>query len=204
MFCAASVVAFRWTFDARNVDWELNGITPPPIATLVLMSICLVLPLARLGHPSSRLMSTERPLALLEMTPKLWRTSLLVSIVVPARIRWVQLPYCGERPLLKFIVPVVTIRLNGLFRRFGNMVEPSSTDTGPIMFPPAAPFYGPGKLPFTRTTFFCGLCKAPRAADAMTRVHGNGPPSSLVVTRFVGRVTLTTSRVFISLVTLCT
>lgn len=137
---AATVGAFRWTLEARKVEWSLNGITPPPMATLVDINVPLVIPLAKLGHPSCRLISTERPLALLEMTAKLWLTKVRVRIVVPPPIRPVHLPYLGRRTLLKVMVPVVTIRLSGLFRTLGNMVELSNRDTTPTLFPGAPPF----------------------------------------------------------------
>ncbi len=132
--------ALRWTFEARNVEWSVKGITPPPMPTLVEMSAPLVIPLARLGHPLCRLISTSRPLALFDMTAKLWVTRVLERVPVPPRIRARHLPHLGRRVLLKVMVPVVTIRLSGLFRTLGNMVELSRVDTTPILFPGAAPF----------------------------------------------------------------
>ncbi len=107
-FSEATVGAFIWTFEARNGAWSLNGITPPPIATLVPLSLPLVIPLASLGNPAWRLTSTRRPLALFDITPQFSDIKVLVTVRVPEIIRPRHLPNLGRRVLQNEIVPVVT------------------------------------------------------------------------------------------------
>lgn len=101
-------------------DLGLQGIAPPPVATPMASISRLVCPLATLTE--CKLISIKRPLALPEIIPKFWPRSRRVSCRVPLTIRVEQIPNLGCRVLLKVIVPVVTIRLRGLFRALGNIV----------------------------------------------------------------------------------
>lgn len=163
--------------------------SPPPMATPVWFRVVLVLPLAR--PPLIRLIRNRRPLALLEIIPQLCLRNILITVPVPPVIRRRQAPNLGLTVLPRVIVPLVTMRTNGLFRLLGKMVEPSPPHSLLSLFP-------------VRTRLLCGFVRAPRAAAAIMRVRGIGPGQMLVVIRFVMRVTLMNRQVLTSLVTLCT
>lgn len=186
--CAAIVGALTCRFEAITGGCGLPGIVPPPSATRVLLSPRLFLRLAMLWL--TRLIRNRRPLALLEMTWQLCVVSVVVTVPVPVMIRCRQLVKVGLSVLPKVIVPVVTMRTSGLFRALGKISDRSPPLTlGPVP---------------VRTTLLCGLCSAPRAAEAMMLVRGIGPGQMLVVIRFVMRVTLMMKRVLIDPVTVVT
>lgn len=84
------------------------------------------------------------------------------------------LPNLGALVIPKSMVPFVTMRTSGLFRRLGNMEEPSP----PVHLRPV------------RTKLECGLLKAPREAEEIMLVHGMGSGRRFVVMSLVKRVTL--------------
>ncbi len=80
------------------------------------------------------------------------------------------------------------MRLSGLFRTFGNIVEL----TVPVYLVPY------------KTKLLCGLCNAPRAAAAIKLVKLIGEGRVLFVIKFVTRVTLVNNNVLPERVTLVT